>query len=239
MKIRNKRLVGVAGWAGMKATKLLTGTLQYTYHSDGPRVLPVGGLPDGSRYLFATWHENVLVPVVLYGHPDMAVLVSRHADGQLLRSLLASSGTGIVQGSTNRGGVEAVKKMVAEEFRYRHIAVTPDGPRGPRRVVQLGIIFIASRTGMQIVPTGIGFDRPWRAKSWDRMAIPKPFHRARQITANPIAVPNGLRTAGLEEYRLLVQAELDRLTAAAERWAETGRLVLPLPADAKQRRLAS
>ena len=238
MKIRNKRLLGVAGWGGMKAAKLLTSTLHYSYHADGPKVLPVGGLPDGSRYLFATWHENVLVPVCLYGHPDMAVLVSRHADGQLLRSLLASTGTGMVHGSSTRGGIEAVKKMVAEEFRYRHIAVTPDGPRGPRRVVQPGIIYIASRTGMLIVPTGIGFERPWRLKSWDRMAIPKPFCRARQITADPISVPNGLRTAGLETYRQIVQDELDRLTAAAERWAETGRLVIPPPAE-EARRLAS
>lgn len=238
MKIRNRRLLAAAGWAGMTAAKSLTRSLHYSYHADGPKVLPVGGLPPGARYLFATWHENVIVPVCLYGHPEMAVLVSRHADGQLLRSLVKSSGTGIVHGSTNRGGVEAVKRMVGEEFRYRHIAVTPDGPRGPRRVVQPGIIYIASRTGMQIVPSGIGFDRPWRLKSWDRMAVPKPFRQARLVTADPISVPNGLRTAGLEEYRLIVQAELDRLTAAAERWAETGKLVLPPPAE-EARRLAS
>jgi lysophospholipid acyltransferase (LPLAT)-like uncharacterized protein len=79
---------------------------------------------------------------------------------------------------------------------------------------------------MQIVPTGIGFDRPWRLKSWDRMAIPKPFNRARLITAKPMVIPSGLKNADLESYRLTVQAELDRLTLAAEDWAATGKLHL-------------
>lgn len=241
MKIRNKRLIRAVSWLGTRSFRLLTRTLRYEYHSDGPRMLPVTEVGPGPRYLFATWHENVLLPVTLYGHPDLAVLVSKHADGQLLEGLIESTGMGMVHGSTNRGGIEAVRKILADAFPYRHLAITPDGPRGPRRQVQAGLIYVASRTGMLIVPTGIAFDRPWRMKSWDRMAIPRPGSRAKQITATPIAVPQGLRAAELERYRLLVQSELDRLTAAAERWAETNRFELPPPdaATVLPHRLAS
>src|SRR5205807_4997169 len=128
-----------------------------------------------------------------------------------LGSLITSLGMGMVEGSATRGGIEAVRKLTREHHPWRHLAVTPDGPRGPRRVVQPGIVYVASRTGMRIVPAGVGYRRPWRAGSWDRFALPKPFSRARCLTAEPIAVPGSLRSTELEPYRLRVQAEMDRL----------------------------
>jgi lysophospholipid acyltransferase (LPLAT)-like uncharacterized protein len=83
---------------------------------------------------------------------------------------------------------------------------------------------------MQIAPIGVGYHRPWRAKSWDRFAVPRPCSRVRLVTAKPITVPPRARQDELEHYRLLVQAEMDRLTAAAERWAETNRYEAPEPA---------
>jgi hypothetical protein len=80
---------------------------------------------------------------------------------------------------------------------------------------------------MQLVPVGVGFDRPWRAGSWDRFAVPKPCSRAKVIFGEPMAVPPKLRSDGLDGWRLTVQAEMDRLNAAAERWAETNRFELP------------
>ena len=80
---------------------------------------------------------------------------------------------------------------------------------------------------MKIVPFGIGYRRPWRAGSWDRFAVPKPCTRARMILDEPITVPAGLKSEGLETYRRIVQAEMDRLTAAAEAWADTNRFDLP------------
>ena len=121
---------------------------------------------------------------------------------------------------------------------FRHVVVTPDGPRGPRRVVQQGPVYVASRTGMKVVCAGIGYRRPWRLDSWDRFAVPRPFTAARILIGEGMVVPPGLKATQLEPYRLRVQAEMDRLNAAAEAWAETGRLELP-PADAAPLRLAS
>ena len=169
------------------------------------------------------WHETLLFSATHFGNPQCAVLISQHADGKLLGSLLESLGMGMVCGSSTRGGIEAVRKLTRDKDARRHLAVTPDGPRGPRRVVQPGAIYIASRTGMKIIPVGVGHHRPWRAASWDTFAIPKPFSRTKCISGAPIAVPDKLKPDGLEEYRLRVQAEMDRLTAMAEEWAATGR----------------
>jgi lysophospholipid acyltransferase (LPLAT)-like uncharacterized protein len=92
---------------------------------------------------------------------------------------------------------------------------------------------------MKIAPIGVGYRRPWRAGSWDRFAVPRPFSRARCLTDEPIAVPAGLRAADLEPFRLRVQAEMDRLNGLAERWAETGRLHLPPGGAARPLKRAS
>ena len=84
-------------------------------------------------------------------------------------------------------------------------------------------LFLASRTGMQIVPVGVGFCNPWRLRSWDRFAIPKPCTRAKMVSGRTFTIPANTRSEGLEGYRLLAQAELDRLTRIAEHWAATNR----------------
>ena len=223
MKIRNKHLVRAAGWLASRVAHGLVSTLNYRYRCLGTATLPIAAIPPGPRYAYSLWHENILLPIGQVAHPDVAVLISKHADGQILSTFIRSAGLGIVLGSTNRGGIEAVRSIVNGTAGRRHLVVTPDGPRGPRRVVQAGIVYIASRTGMAIVPVGIGYFRPWRAKSWDKFAVPKPGSRARQIHGVPISVPPKLRADELEPYRLIVQSEMDRLTTLAEHWATTNR----------------
>lgn len=223
MKIRNKHFIRAAGWLAARFAHGLVETLNFQYQCLGEATIPIAEIPPGPRYAYSLWHENILLPIGTVAHPDAAVLISKHADGQMLSSLIRSAGLGIVQGSTNRGGIEAVRSIVNGTAGRRHLVVTPDGPRGPRRVVQSGIVYIASRTGMKIVPVGSAYFRPWRAKSWDKFAVPKPGSRARQIYGVPIPIPPKLRTEQLEPYRQKLQAEMDRLTDLAEEWARTNR----------------
>jgi|YNPBryunderm2012_1023409.scaffolds.fasta_scaffold36202_1 lysophospholipid acyltransferase (LPLAT)-like uncharacterized protein len=224
MKIRNRHLIRFTGWLGSWAVRGLIGSLRFDLYVSGAAVAPAWLPADcPQRYLYAIWHENLLLPAVKFGHPDLAVLISKHADAQILGSLITAMGMGMVLGSTNRGGIEAVRQLISGNAGRKHLAITPDGPRGPRRVVQPGVIYVASRTGMQIICVGVGYQHPWRARSWDRFAIPRPGTRARIVCSDPIIVPPGLRSEGLEKYRQIVQAEMDRLNDLAEQWAETGR----------------
>ncbi|HXD88291.1 MAG TPA: lysophospholipid acyltransferase family protein [Urbifossiella sp.] len=228
MKIRNRHLVRAAGWLGAMAARSLVRTLSVRYHPIGPDVGDGRGqLSD--RFIYSIWHENLLLPAARFGGPDLAVLISSHADGQVLGGLINAMGMTMVRGSSTRGGIEAVRQLIRPDVSWKHLAITTDGPRGPRRVVQPGAVYIASRTGMKLVPVGVGYHRPWRLKSWDRFAAPRPFSRARCLAGEPIFVPTNLRSAALEDYRRLLQAEMDRLNAAAEAWVETGRLQLPEP----------
>lgn len=238
VKIRNRQLVRAAGWLGATFARTLVRSLSSRIHSIGPDV-GLGRTQHSDRFIYSIWHENLLLPAALYGGPDLAVLISSHADGQILGGLITAMGMEMVLGSSTRGGVEAVRQLIRPDVRWKNLAVTTDGPRGPRRVVQPGAVYIASRTGMKLVPVGIGYRNPWRLNSWDRFAVPKPCSRARCLLGEPIHVPPNLRSAALEEYRQRVQVEMDRLNTAAETWARTGRLHLPEATPAAPLKLAS
>jgi hypothetical protein len=236
MKIRNRRLIAVAGWCGTRLVQTLSSTLRFHFQSLGPIPVDPAAAPFDRRFIYALWHENFLIPISRLGNPTVAALVSSHADGQLLGSLIHSNGMGIVRGSTSRGGIAAVRQLLRNDFAHRHLAVTPDGPRGPRRQIQPGIIYLASRTGMQIVPIGIGHQNPWRVKSWDSFVIPRPFRRVRCLFGEPISIPPDLNLNMLEPHRSYLQKELDRISLIAENWADTG--ILEVPATIIQSRLA-
>lgn len=227
MKIRDRRMIAVAGWVGTRLFHALSATMRLDFVSLGPKPLDPASTSANSRFIYTLWHENFLIPITRFGNERIAALVSNHADGQLLGSLIRASRMQVIHGSTNRGGITAVRRLLRENGCSQHLAVTPDGPRGPRRRVQPGVVYLASRTGMQIVPMAMGHRNPWRLKSWDRLAVPRPFSRVRCIFGEPISVPPDLDSAALAASRDSVQKELDRLSLAAEAWADTGTLRLP------------
>ena len=236
MKIRNPFLIKLAGRLGSYGIQGLIRSLRYEWRSLGDEITcPISAIPKGKRYAYSLWHEYMLLPIVRCADPDLAGLISKHADGQILAEFIKSVGMGTVYGSTNRGGIEAVRQIIQRTVHLEHLVVTTDGPRGPRRQVQTGIIYIASRTGMEVVPMGIGYEKCWRAKSWDAFAIPKPGCRAKIILGVPMSIPPKLKADQLEEYRQKVQTEMERLTPLAEEWAMTNRWpinVNPHQADA-------
>jgi lysophospholipid acyltransferase (LPLAT)-like uncharacterized protein len=127
-----------------------------------------------------------------------------------------------IRGSTAKAGAAALQKML--EFAHRgHLAITPDGPRGPRREVQLGTIYLASRTGFRIVPIGVAYKSAWHARSWDRMGIPHPFSQAAGIAAEPLLVPPDLERDELAEYAQILRQRMVTATEQAEAWLKRGK----------------
>jgi lysophospholipid acyltransferase (LPLAT)-like uncharacterized protein len=220
MKIRHPGLIRVLGFVVACVVRVWMATLRYRYHPVGPNVEPTAA-GVGERYIYAFWHENMLLPAYRYARADIWVLISQHADGQLIAEACRHLGFRLVRGSTTRGGVEAVRQMLRVAS-AGHLAVTPDGPRGPRRQVQPGLVYLAARTGLAIVPGGMAFRRPWRMRSWDRFALPRPGSLATCVTAPPVRVPADASREDLESYRLQVEVAMLWATEAAEQWAETG-----------------
>jgi len=172
----------------------------------------------GCRGLYLFWHETLLLPAYAHARDGFAILVSTHRDGELIAQTVRMLRGQAIRGSSTRGGVAAVMKMLRDR-RTRHLAITPDGPRGPRRQVQMGAVYLASRGGMPLVPVGYAVSDCWRVPSWDKMILPKPGAAARAVAGEPIRVPADATRDQLEAYRDRVQAAMDDVQRRAERLA--------------------
>jgi lysophospholipid acyltransferase (LPLAT)-like uncharacterized protein len=161
------------------------------------------------------------------GQGNVHVLISQHADGQLIADTAQLLGFSTVRGSTTRGGVQAMRRM-QQVAKRGHLAITPDGPRGPRRKVQPGVVWIASVTGRPIIPVGLAGTSGVRARSWDRFFLPWPNSAGAAVIGPAIHVPPDLTREQLEAYRQQVEDALNLATQQAEEWLATGQLPLDL-----------
>lgn len=129
----------------------------------------------GTPMVIVLWHGELLP--ILWQHRDqgISVLISTHADGEIIARICKSLGCRTVRGSSSRGGARALLELVRELEGGHEVAVTPDGPRGPRREFAPGAVVAAMRAGVPVIAFGATVDRAWRLRSWDRFVIPKPF----------------------------------------------------------------
>jgi lysophospholipid acyltransferase (LPLAT)-like uncharacterized protein len=147
---------------------------------------------------------------------DVHVMISASRDGELITTIGKFFGYTAVRGSSSKGGQEATREMVDYLKQGKRCAITPDGPRGPRRRMKMGTVQIARVTGCPIVPFGFAAQHCWRLRSWDGFIIPKPFSRAVFVYGEPIRISG--EGGNDEEYMERVQKELDRVTEAAENY---------------------
>jgi len=197
-----------------------TNTVEFQAHHMDPTVDPIHPQFRGP-VIALFWHEYMLCPMATRGHTNTAILASLHRDADWLTEAARHLGFDAVRGSTSRGGGAALLELLRAN-RHRNVGITPDGPRGPRRSMALGPVYLASKLGRPIVPIGIGYDRPWRMKTWDRFAVPRPHSRARVVWGHRIDIPPDLDRDQLESMRREVQEQLTQVTDWAEAWAVSG-----------------
>lgn len=194
-------------------------TLDYRGLFYQPEVDPWQTAERSRIYVF--WHEYILLPLYLRGNCNLTMLLSKHRDADILARVAHHMGFQCVRGSTYGGAASALREL-ARLGKQMHLTITPDGPRGPRRRLAQGPVFLASRFQLPIVPVGFGLDRPWRATSWDQFAVPRPMSRVRAIMGPEITIPRNLDREELERRRIGVERLLNDLTGEAEQWAASG-----------------
>jgi hypothetical protein len=180
----------------------------------------VAWVQEGRPLILAFWHERLpIMPVLMRlalpllppGMPVRPhVLVSRHRDGRFIGEVVRRFGLRMVYGSSNRGGGQALLELVRALGRGDLVAITPDGPRGPRRVAAPGVAQLAAMSGLPVVPAGAATTARHLLPSWDRMMLPLPFGRGVLVCGAPIHVPR----EGAEEALPGIAAAL---TEACER----------------------
>jgi hypothetical protein len=183
---------------------------------------PGAAIARSGRCIFALWHSRLMALTFTHRHRGVAVLVSQHRDGELITRVIERWGYVAARGSSTRGGEEGTRELLESASQGRTLAITPDGPRGPAEMVKPGLVYLASRSGLPVIPVAAAGRPEWRLRSWDGFRVPKPFSRVNIVYGAPMRVPPDLSRADLETWRTGIERALAELTRELDRRAESG-----------------
>lgn len=170
----------------------------------------------GKRAIFSLWHGNIFSATWYWRRRGIVVMTSQSFDGEYIARCIQKHGCGAARGSSSRGGLKALAEMARILRQGRDVAVTVDGPRGPRHVAKMGPVLLAKRTGAAIFCFHISLQHKIQLKTWDESQIPLPFSRALILKAPPIYVPRNADEAMVKENLQEMQTVLDQLREDGE-----------------------
>ena len=168
-------------------------------------------LKGGNKAIAAIWHQRIIASVGYanrFAQFEPSVMISASRDGDLIADVYRRMRFRPVRGSSTLHGKEALTAMV-EDLRDHAFAVhVLDGPKGPRGMVKPGLIALARKSGVPVVPVYISMSRAWVLKSWDRCLVPKPFSKIVIRWDVPRAVAPEMDERTFEEVRRGIEAHM-------------------------------
>lgn len=212
---RSERLRGLLCWLTAGYIRLVHATGRWdVVGGEAPARLWEAGEP----FILAFWHGRILMmPKSWRRAVPIHMLISQHRDGQLIARTVAHFGIRWLAGSSTRGGSAALRTMLRVLKAGECVGITPDGPKGPRMRSSDGIVNVARLSGCPIVPATFAVRRRTVLRSWDRFVVAWPFSRGVFVWGRPIHVPRDADAAVLAACQREVEAELNAITAAADR----------------------
>lgn len=176
----------------------------------------------GQGFIAGMWHNNIIYFTWLYGQLRLAALISQSRDGENIARVSAFFGVRPVRGSSARGSTAGLRGLFRVLAKGESATVTPDGPQGPRYVLQPGIVAVARRAGVPIVPMAYAGRNMIQFNSWDRMKLPLPFSRIAIYVGNPIWIERGEKDE--EAARLKVERAMREAEVIVDRFVGGGRV---------------
>lgn len=181
-------------------------------------------IDDETPVIYAFWHSRILMmcPRMEESPLSIRVLVSNNRDGEVISGVVRRFGQDTIRGSTRnpkkarqKGGGAAVLSMLAHLKSGGSGALTPDGPRGPMGVAQIGLSILSAQSGLPVIPLSYSTNRGKSLRTWDRFLLAAPFGQGAYVVGAPIAPPAS-DDAAVEAHRLEVEETLTRLMQRAD-----------------------
>jgi len=192
-------------------TKILPYILYFVVkfiYSTNKKVYHHPKLDDGEAFIFVAWHGDLL------GQPQnyfqfrpkgcVKTMISHNKDGEIIAKIYSLLGTGLIRGSSSKGAAKALISTIKEIKSGSDVALTPDGPRGPRHSVADGVIAIAQKSGARIITLNTKPSKYWQFRSWDKFIMPKPFGKIDFYLSEPYDI----KDLEFEEARELIKQKL-------------------------------
>lgn len=184
--LKQRLLLSWGTWLGASLLRLLA----FTWRTQ--IIAPPGAAPretDGP-VIYAMWHEDLIA--IVGGFRDHAIqgLASQSFDGEMIARAMVHLGyPAQARGSSSRGGAQGISAQLQALALGRHVVVTMDGPRGPRRESKPGTALIGARSGRPLVPLVCEAKPAIRLRNWDRTLIPLPFAKVVFVFGAPLPIP--------------------------------------------------
>ena len=163
---------------------------------------------DGKPIIICMWHGDLMSqPYNYFGFRKNGIvkaMVSENRDGEIITNLVSKLGIGAIRGSSSKGGAKVIISALKELKDGNDIAITPDGPRGPRYSIADGIVAIAKKSGKNIVCFNSIPTKYWQFKSWDKFVLPKPFGKIDFYISEPFSIED----LELEDAKSLIKTKM-------------------------------
>lgn len=164
-----------------------------------------------NKMIFAFYHNRLLGLCYTQKKKNVGILISSHFDGEVIARITSHMGYHPLRGSSTKGGAAGLLSMLRDREVW-NLAITVDGPKGPKGVVKPGVVYLASKSGLPIVPLSCNSSKKWVLSSWDRFEIPKPFAEVVVCLGKPIYIDdisNEVQIKKHTEHLALVLDELE------------------------------
>ena len=168
------------------------------------------------NFVSAFWHCSMAIGWYLHKDQNISALVSKSKDGDVLANILKKWNYKVVRGSSHIGGKDALGLMLELTRQNFSLAITPDGPTGPPRIMKAGAVITAKKTGIPLLLLGIGIKNKFVLKSWDSFQVPKPFSKAVVLFSDPILIDKDLSYDDTSKMILDCEKRLNELQIKAE-----------------------
>jgi lysophospholipid acyltransferase (LPLAT)-like uncharacterized protein len=210
---RSAPVQAAVAWAAARYVTLVARSVRWRFEGDTNLLEMAKDEP----LIVAFWHESLpSMPILWLRAKGMGmtrpaiVLASQHRDGQLIGQAVGHMGIGLVSGSSSRGGAAGLRGLLKALANGTNVGLTPDGPRGPRRIAAPGVAQLAALSGCRILPCGAVMSHAKTLRSWDQMRIPLLFGRGALVCGKPISVSR-------EDWQASIPAVTEALNAAMDR----------------------
>ena len=163
--------------------------------------------------VYALWHRQEVLFIYLHRNQHVCGLVSKSKDGEYMARILKRFGFTFVRGSTTTGGIMALRGLIKAARDGYSVAITPDGPKGPIFKVQPGIVYLAQKAHVPVIPVACALSKKKILRSWDKYQFPLPFGRIEAVYGQPLAIAE---TDDVQAKTLELENILNKLTEEAE-----------------------
>ena len=168
-------------------------------------------------FILAFWHGQLMTFSYTWKiNKKLNILASSHSDGRFGASIAKYFKLNNIPISSdgNNLSLRPIFKILKSN---NYIAITPDGPRGPKEKVSEGIIKIAKISKVPIIPVGFGSSKNFCLKSWDSFLITLPFSKCRIVWGDSITIPENLEDKEIEIYKKLIEEKINECVIKAKK----------------------